>query len=289
MRVTFLGVRGSVPVSDAAMLGVGGHTSAVAIGHDDNVPTLVLDAGTGLRQWGRHVGPVPFRGTIVLGHLHWDHVIGLPFFLGADHDDGDTTVLVPNQDGASAEELVGRMMSPPAFPVGPTGLRGRWRFAGYDEGWHTIGGFDVLAREIPHKGGRTMGLRITDGTATAAYLSDHAPQDLGPGDDGTGALHEAALALADGADLLIHDAQYTKAELPARGHFGHAAAEYAVRLADAAGARRVVLFHHDPDRTDAEVDALARTAANQSTIRVDAAREGVSVVLDAIVRGVLGE
>jgi len=270
-------------------LGVGGHTSAVAIGPDGEVPTLVLDAGTGLRQWPRHVGAVPFRGTIILGHLHWDHIIGLPFFRGADHPDADTTVLVPDQPGGEPEELVARMMSPPAFPVRPFGLRGRWRYAGYDEGWHRVEGFDVLAREVPHKGGRTMGLRITDGTSTVAYLSDHAPQDLGPGAEGTGELHDAALALADGADLLIHDAQYTRSELPARGHFGHAAAEYAATLAEAAGAHRVLLFHHDPDRTDVDVDLVARAVRAGTTVDVDVAREGVSVSLDTIVPGVVGE
>jgi phosphoribosyl 1,2-cyclic phosphodiesterase len=285
VRVTFLGVRGSIPVSDAAMLGVGGHTSAVAVAHDGASPTLVLDAGTGLRQWGRHVGPAPFRGTVVLGHLHWDHIIGLPFFRAADHPEAETTVLVPAQPGGGPEALLERMMSPPAFPVVPTGLRGRWGYESYDEGTARLEGFDVSAREIPHKGGRTMGLRVSDGTSTLAYLSDHAPQDFGPGDDGTGALHEAALELAAGADLLIHDAQYTKAELPIRGHFGHAAAEYAVKLADAAGARRVLLFHHDPDRTDDQVEVLADAARATATVHVDVAREGVSVMLDMVPGG----
>ncbi|MBA3604602.1 MAG: hypothetical protein H0W46_01245 [Acidimicrobiia bacterium] len=278
MRVTLLGVRGSIPVSDAAMLAVGGHTSCVAVAHDGERPTLLLDAGTGLLQFTRHFGPEPFRGTIMLGHLHWDHVMGLPFFRPADHPDAETTVLVPEQ-GGSAVDLLGRMMSPPSFPITPTTLRGRWSYAGYEEGWIERDGFRVLAREIPHKGGRTMGLRVTDGSGTIAYLSDHSPHDLGPGIDGTGELHDAALELAADADVLLHDAQYTASELPARRHFGHAAAEYAVRLGAAAGVGRVLLYHHDPSRTDADVDAIADVVRGLATVPVDVAREGMTLQL----------
>jgi ribonuclease BN (tRNA processing enzyme) len=289
VRVTLLGVRGSIPVSDAAMLGVGGHTSAVAIAHDGEEPSLVLDAGTGLRQWGRLIGPGPFVGTIVLGHLHWDHIIGLPFFRAGDHPDARVDVLVPQQLGADAETLVGRMMSPPAFPVAPTGLRGAWRYETYDEGWRSVEGFEVLARDIPHKGGRTMGLRVSDGMSSIGYLSDHAPHDLGPGLDGTGALHDAALELAEGVDVLIHDAQYVKSELAQRGDFGHAAAEYTARLADAAGVGRVVLFHHDPDRTDDQVESIAELVSGLTTVPVDIGREGMDVTPGSVATKALTE
>jgi phosphoribosyl 1,2-cyclic phosphodiesterase len=136
-----------------------------------------------------------------------------------------------------------------------------WTFDSYGEGWSTVGDFSVLARDIPHKGGRTMGLRVSDGNSTIAYLSDHAPQNLGPGEDGLGVLHEAALELADGVDVLIHGAQYTREELPQRFDFGHAAADYGVTLAQRAGAARLVLFHHDPWRTDAQVAAMAAELA----------------------------
>ena len=131
----------------------------------------------------------------------------------------------------------------------------------------------MLAREIPHKGGRTFGFRIDDGSSSFAYLSDHMPQALGPGPDGWGEYHEAACALADGVDVLLHDAQYTAEELPTRGYFGHAAAEYAVALGEKAGAGRVVLYHHDPARTDDEVDAIVARFAGRA-IPVEAAVEG---------------
>jgi ribonuclease BN (tRNA processing enzyme) len=277
VRVVFLGVRGSVPVSEAEMLGVGGHTSCVAVAHRGVPPALVLDAGTGLRQLGPLLAGGPFRGTIVLGHLHWDHVIGLPFLPNLDRPDADVTVLVPRQGpGDDAEELLARFMSPPAFPIFATDLRGRWTIRFYDDGRFDVEGFHVLARDIPHKGGRTMGLRIADGSGAFAYLSDHAPHDFGPGDDGTGELHPAAMELARGVDVLVHDAQYTADELPARGAFGHAAAEYAARLGEAADVGRVLLFHHDPRRTDEDVAAICAKVAASATVPVDVASEGLA-------------
>ncbi len=106
------------------------------------------------------------------------------------------------------------------------------------EGTHNLAGFEVLAREIPHPGGRAFGYRVSDGRTSMAYLSDHGPIALGPGPEGWGPYHDAALALADGVDVLLHDAQYTAEELPARATFGHSAAGYAVQLAERAGARR---------------------------------------------------
>lgn len=274
MRVVLCGVRGSVPAPGLDFARVGGETSCVAIARDGEPVSLVLDAGTGIRRCSDLLDGEPFRGTVLLGHLHWDHTIGLPFFRAADRADAVVELLLPEQ-GVAAVDLLSRSMSPPHFPITPEGLRGRWTFGTYDEGDRVVAGFSVLAREIPHKGGRTMGLRVSDGRSTVAYLSDHAPQELGDGADALGPHHEAALTLARDADLLIHDAQYTAAELPSRRLFGHAAAEYAVTLAREAGARRVVLFHHDPARRDEEADALLAAArAGADGVVVELAIEG---------------
>jgi phosphoribosyl 1,2-cyclic phosphodiesterase len=221
----------------------------------------------------------PFRGTILLGHLHWDHTQGLPFFRAADRPDAATRVLVPEQ-GSPAIELLQTFMAPPAFPILPPELQGSWSFDAIEEGTHSIEGFTVLAREIPHKGGRTMGYRVSDGVSSVAYLSDHGPSRVfGPGPDGLGPYHEAAMDLCQGVDLLIHDAQYTASELPFRVDFGHSAADYAVELGRRSGAGRVLLFHHDPDRTDAEVAAIERAMRRGEDMSVDAAREGDTIHL----------
>jgi ribonuclease BN (tRNA processing enzyme) len=249
----------------------GGHTSCVAIARDGaDVPTLLLDCGTGVRAVTGALRDAPFRGTILLTHLHWDHVLGLPFFAAAERDGAHTRVLLPvQQDGASARDALAGAMSPPHFPIGPDDLRGAWSFDTLAAGEWQGEGFTVLAREVPHKGGRTFGYRVSDGHSTLTYIPDHGPTLLGPGPDGHGELHEAALELCAGADMLVHDAQLlSDAELDAQGSFGHACADYAVALAQRAGVRRVVLFHHRFDRSDKELDRLAVPYEAQEGVHV---------------------
>jgi ribonuclease BN (tRNA processing enzyme) len=258
VRINVCGTRGSTSAPGREFVRYGGHTSCLAITPDGAaVPELLLDAGTGIREVTRLLAGRPFQGTIALTHLHWDHVHGLPFFTAADRDDARVRLLLPEPATGTAEAALERGMSPPNFPITPDQLRGRWQFAGLEPGVVQLGSLTLLAREIPHKGGRTFGYRVTDGDHSIAYLPDHSPADLGPGPDGLGVYHDAALELARGADILMHDSfWYAEDFRPART-FGHAAAEYAVGLAAAAGAGRVLLLHHKPDRTDTELEKLA--------------------------------
>ena len=172
--------------------------------------------------------------------------------------------------------LLSRAMSPPHFPITPAGLNGSWSFAGLDEGESQIAGFSVLVLEVPHKGGRTFGYRVSDGRHTVAYLSDRCPTRLGPGPGGLGEYHEAALRLALDCDVLFHDAQYTDDELPAKACFGHSSHGYALGLAKAAGAKRLVFFHHDPQRSDEQIDAIVRHYGD-APMPVEAAVEGAVI------------
>jgi phosphoribosyl 1,2-cyclic phosphodiesterase len=280
VRVHFCGVRGSTPAPGAEFLRYGGQTSCVALAHDGAAaPTLILDAGTGLRRVTPLLGGLPFAGTILLTHLHWDHVHGLPFFTAGDRDDAQVTLLLPEQDGGeSAEHALARGMSPPHFPIPPSGLRGTWTFGSLPPGQLKADGFTVEAREIPHKGGRTYGYRVGDGHSVIAYMPDHCPTVLGPGPDGWGEYHPAAMDLARDADLLIHDAFLLPEEVAAEASFGHAAADYAVGLGRRARAGRVILTHHKPDRTDQALDQLAgRLGA--ATAGVIVAAEGETIDL----------
>jgi phosphoribosyl 1,2-cyclic phosphodiesterase len=280
LRVAFCGVRGSSPAPGIEFVRYGGHTSCLALSHDGApTPTLILDAGAGLQRVSRLLGGAPFDGTILLTHLHWDHVLGLPFFAAADNVDARVSVLLPEQEsGASAERVLAGMMSPPYFPVGPTELRGQWSFATVAPGELQIEGFSVIAREIPHKGGRTFGYRVSNGHSTLTYMPDHCPTTLGPGEDGFGEYHPTAIELAKDADVLVHDAQLLPVELAAEADFGHAAADYAVALAKRAGARSLVLFHHRHDRTDDALDALAGRLGGGTDPEVSVATE--STVLE---------
>lgn len=274
MRLLICGSRGSTPAPGPNFARYGGHTSCVAIGSGDQTPRLVLDAGTGIRDLTKHLDG-PFRGTILLTHLHWDHTQGLPFFAAGDHEDAQVEVMLPEQ-GEDAAKLLAKMMSPPNFPITPWELRGRWSFASLEDGEHSIEGYSVLALEVPHKGGRTFGYRVSDGASTIAYIPDHNPISIGPGPDGFGEYHADALRLVKDADLVLHDSQYTSEEFAARAHFGHTTAEYAIGLAIAGGARRIMLFHHDPARRDEELDRFTDIYANPD-IEILVARDGMEL------------
>ncbi len=290
MNVFFFGCRGSTPVSGAEYQRYGAATSCVGIGHGratsekeassrGEVPHLLLDAGTGFVNVERVLGGEPFRGSVCLSHLHWDHTHGLPFLREACLPGHRVDVYVPGQgEGVDAEAVMNRAFSPPHFPV-PIGTLGEaWSVTGIEPGVVELEGFEVRAEEIPHKGSRTFGYRVSDGSSSVAYLPDHKPLALGPGPEGLGEYHPAALALAAGVDLLVHDSQHTAAEMPRLSFLGHSAVEYAVGLGIAAGARAVALFHHDPHRSDDEIDEIVGGLGDPG-IRVIAAREGTVLAL----------
>jgi phosphoribosyl 1,2-cyclic phosphodiesterase len=279
VRLLVCGVRGSTPSPGPEFVRYGGNTSCVALASGDEPPRLVLDAGTGLQQLSARLCGAPFKGTILLGHMHWDHTHGLPFFAAGDHPEAEVSVLMPAQ--GDPQELLERILSPPHFPIAPSQLRGDWRFANLDPGGHMIEGYSVTALDIPHKGGRMYGYRVSDGSATLAYLSDHSPIVYGPGPQGFGEYHRAAEALSQGADLLVHDAHHTAEEFAKMAPFGHSAIDYAVGLAEECGVGRLLLFHHDPYRTDSELDAIVAALAD-ARVKVSAATEGTVIDLSEI-------
>lgn len=283
LRVTFCGVRGSTPSPGVSFARFGGQTSCVALAHPGQAPSLVLDAGTGLQNVTGLLDGAPYDGSVLLGHLHWDHTHGMPFFGGGLMPGHRVDVFIPEQ-GEPAELVLERCFSPPHFPITPSQLGDGWSFDSLDEGSHEIEGFTVLAREIPHKGGRTFGFRVEGDGGSLAYLSDHSPTSLGPGPDGLGERHDAILELADGVDLFIHDAQHLAAQFPGVAFLGHASVEYGVAVAREAGVRTLALFHHAPSRTDDEIDQIATMASALAgeDLSVFAAYEGLVVDLASV-------
>jgi ribonuclease BN (tRNA processing enzyme) len=271
MKVVLHGVRGSMPAAGADFVRIGGHTSCVSVTlRGGSAPVLVLDAGTGLTNLTAWLQGAAFEGEILLSHLHWDHVQGLPFFRAGDNDAADVVLRLPAQDGAiagspgSAEELLSRAMSPPHFPIGPDGLRGRWRFEASDAGWAEVGGAKVLLGDVPHKGGRTFGIRVEADGASFAYLPDHDPStDAEPG-----------AALAHRVDVLFHDAQFDDDERPIAVAYGHSTVSDAIALAERADVGQLVLIHHAPGRTDEAVHELAARHAARTPIQVTIGCQG---------------
>ena len=224
MRLTFLGVRGSTPAPGPDFVRYGGHTSCVAVATGAEAPPrLVLDAGTGLRSLTALLGDSAFRGTLLLSHLHWDHVQGMPFFRAGDRDDARVDVFLPAQDGRTGRDLIAQLLSPPAFPITPEGLKGSWAFDAVEPGSFETHGFVVTATEVAHKGGRTFGYRVESGGASIAYVPDHVPNE------GVDDRRSAAL---DGVDVLIHDAQFLEHERSMADDYGHATIDDAIALAE---------------------------------------------------------
>jgi ribonuclease BN (tRNA processing enzyme) len=248
-----LGVRGSTPAPGADFVRYGGHTSCLAVTPEGgDLPTLVLDAGTGLRSLTGLLDGGAFQGSIVLSHLHWDHMMGLPFFGAGDRDASRVDLYVPEQEGRSGRDLLAQSFSPPSFPIPPEGLHGAWGFHALSGGRHEVEGFEVTAVDIEHKGGRTFGLRVDDDRGSLAYLPDHAP---------AAGVSDELMRVLEGVDVLVHDAQFLDGERPVAVDYGHATVEDSIKLAQDCRAGTVVLFHHSPVRSDAALDEIAGWAS----------------------------
>lgn len=276
MRITFYGVRGSTPSPCEANQRYGGNTSTVVLERAGADP-IVFDLGTGLRLWSEHLAQDgTFRATALVTHIHWDHVQGLPFFTPIDRPGAQLDVFAPHQEEGPLHEVFGDFMRPPYFPVHYSQLRGDIRFHSVSDADFEIGSAKIKVRPVPHIG-PTVGYRVDWEGVSVAYVSDH------QGPVGLDTVSDSVLALCDGVDLLIHDAQYTREEFALKGHWGHCTADYALLVAKEAGARRLALFHHDPSHGDSFVDELEATMQRQAEgLQVDevfAAREGLTLEL----------
>ncbi|MFZ0323814.1 MAG: MBL fold metallo-hydrolase [Actinomycetes bacterium] len=270
MQLTFLGVRGSTSAPGPEFVRYGGHTSCVAITPRGSArPSFVLDAGTGLRTLTTLLDGQPFRGSIVLSHLHWDHVQGLPFFVAGDRSGAQVTVYVPAQDGTSGRDLLAQAMSPPAFPITPDGLQGDWSFEALDPGVHLIEGLSVTAAEVRHKGGRTFGYRVSDGHVDIAYVPDHVA---------VGEITSGLDSIVRGVDLLLHDAQFVESERLLADAYGHSTVGDALNLAERLEVRALGLVHHGPARSDDQLDEIG--ADLDVTFPVVVVREGQVVTVE---------
>lgn len=271
MRLTFYGVRGSTPSFHEMNRRYGGNTAMVVLEDADDEPIL-FDLGTGLRAYGTTC-PMDgtFAATALVSHIHWDHVQGLPFFAPVHVPGARLEVYGPHQEEGPLGDVFGELMRPPYFPVRYTELGGSIRFHDATDETFAVGSRKVTVRPVPHNG-PTVGYRVDSEHGVVTYISDHqAPLTLDTVADGV-------LELAHGADVLIHDAQYTPDEFERKATWGHGTLDYALLVAKLAGARRLVLFHHDPGHSDDDLDRLSGelcASAEGSGVEVIAAYEGL--------------
>jgi phosphoribosyl 1,2-cyclic phosphodiesterase len=274
MKVTFFGTRGSVPVADPEFSRFGGNTSCIMLAFGSG-RIAFLDAGTGLRKAGRHMtasGHEQHDNLFIgLSHTHWDHIQGFPFF-GPAYDPRRTiTIALGGRTGSrlDLESVFSTQMQQDYFPVPLSGMGAQVRF--WEAGIEQVElphGVQVRTSRHPHPGG-AFGYRITEGGRSVVYCTDVEHGDR---------IVPAVVDLARGADLLIHDAQYTPKELEAHRGWGHSSWEQAVEVAIEAKVRRLALFHHDPDHDDtflAGVEVEAQRLFSNGFM----AREGLEVAL----------
>jgi len=275
MRVRFWGTRGSLPRPGSSTLRYGGNTSCVELRTADGT-LIVLDCGTGAYDLGRALvtsGERPLRGHLLITHTHWDHIQGFPFFAPLFVGDNEWDIYAPGGLGQQLEATLAGQMEYTYFPITLAQCGATIRFHDLAEGSFEIGQTRVVTRYLNHPA-LTLGYRLESDGVVVVYAVDHEPHGRDPKGPVAGGLsahredrrHVEFLA---GADLVIHDAQYTVAEYPQRVTWGHSPAEWVVDYAVAAKAKRLALFHHDPQREDEALDRLTETCRARAAGRLD--------------------
>lgn len=289
MQVTFWGTRGSIAKAGPTTVRYGGNTSCVEIGSDDGT-LIVVDCGTGAHGLGIDLlaRPTdgPLSGHIMISHTHWDHIQGLPFFAPLFHPGSVWHIYGPSGAESSLAEVLAGQMQYRYFPVGIDQLESSVDYHDLVEGTLDLDGVTVVTRYLNHPA-LTLGYRFEADGATVVYSSDHEPHEPSLAAGGTVRANrhdDAHAAFATGADLLIHDAQYLASEYHARQGWGHSTVEYVVEVAHRAGVTRLALYHHEPTRTDDQLDeAVDRARRHARSIgfagEVFAAAEGMTIEL----------
>lgn len=274
MRLTFYGVRGSIPTPGADFVRYGGNTACVHIELEDGTD-IVLDSGTGIRALGEKLASKNTPIHLLLSHNHWDHIQGFPFFVPI-YQDGREINIFPGQTLLDEPDQILRQMEGSVFPVPREALKANISIEKLPDTLDkfTIGNAVIKRLRMNHPGKGSAYCIEADG-CKIAYITDN--ELYPPYKKETDFLEFVMFALD--ADLLIHDAQYMLSDMPAKTGWGHSVAEEAVKLAMACNAKQLALYSHDPERTDKDIDEVV-THCNEyvtiaeSTLKIIASSEG---------------
>jgi phosphoribosyl 1,2-cyclic phosphodiesterase len=273
MRVKFWGVRGSTPTPQAENMRYGGNTSCVEVRVGEQL--YIFDCGTGFRVLGQQLQDefgekkLPLSAHVFVSHFHWDHIQGIPFFRPL-YDRADSQFLFHcSSRTRSLKQVMDEQMASPYFPVNLSQMQAQQKFYDIDVGRLNLeDGVQIQTSWLNHPQG-CMGFRMETKDGVLVYATDNEPGDA--------AFDKSVRKLAEGADVLIYDAQYLPEEYAAekRG-WGHSHWREAVNVVMESGAKELVLFHHDPDHTDVVIDKIVHDARNYYP-KVRAAAEGMEI------------
>ena len=294
-KVKFWGVRGSIPSPGPDTVYYGGNTSCVEVRADGEL--IILDAGTGIRQLGHQLkkefGERPMKMTILVSHTHWDHIQGFPFFAPAYDPRNKVRILAFEGPRKGVEATLSSQMESPYFPITMDEMPGNIQFEELKSMDFDIGPVHVKAAFMNHPG-VCVGYRLYTSAGSICYFPDNElygryrearrPQSTGETQIFARNQDEKLREFIAGSDIVISDAQYDGEEYPQHIGWGHSCAEDVVEFAVRADIKQLFLFHHDPDHTDAHIAqmlaaARKRVSEADSTMQVEAAREGLEVVL----------
>jgi phosphoribosyl 1,2-cyclic phosphodiesterase len=279
MKIKFWGARGSIPVSGIKYIKYGGSTTCVEI-RSKKDELVIIDAGSGIRLLGKELlRKARNNFSMLFTHSHWDHVLGFPFFAPIYNKKAHIKIMGCSYSPDSVREIIAKTMQPPGFPIKFEEIAARFEFAAVCAAGCEIGGLQVLPIELSHPNGG-LGYKFSEGGKTFAFLTDNELGFVHPG----GKTAEEYAAFCRGADLLVHDADYTDEEYPRRRTWGHSTWQQALALALKAEVRSLGLFHHNQDRYDSELDRIVAECGRRarkagSKLKIFAVREGQEVKL----------
>ena len=246
MKITIWGSRGSLPSPSPETTLIGGNTSCVQV--EDQHTSIILDAGSGIRRMNGIIPPDTKQIDILLTHLHMDHIMGLGFFGPLYNPNMKVTIWGPSSTNQNLASRLTRYLSPPLFPIRLQDLPCKLQLRELNDSHFQIGSLKIRSSFVCHPG-PTLGYRIENQDGVLAYIPDHEPQ-LGSANFPHEPDWTSGYALAKEANVLIHDAQYTKQEYQTRVGFGHSTFKYTFQFATMAKVDKLLLFHHDPAHTD---------------------------------------